>query len=81
MSAEEIIADLRQQRAAAEPVPPSVPIPGDGPVDAVLAWRGKVYAARDGCVWVACDEGWTLADGEELPPSFPPRKEVQHVED
>lgn len=79
--ADEIIADLRRQRAEGEPTPPAVPIPGEGPVDAVLAWRGQVYAARAGCIWVFTDEGWRLADGESLPPGFPPRKEREHVDE
>lgn len=82
MTAEEIVADLRAQRAASEPAHPAVPVPGEGPVDAVLAWRGQVYAARSGCIWVSAEDGWTLADGENLPPGFPPRKErVEQPED
>ncbi len=73
-SASDIIADLRRQRAEAEPTPPAVPVPGEGPVD-IVSWNGNVYAARSGCIWMATDEGWTLADGADLPPSFPPRKE------
>ncbi len=55
---------------------PHAPVPGTGPIEAVRMWEGRVYAARSGCVWVANDVGgWTLADGEALPPSFPPRRE------
>ena len=74
MTAAAIIADLRQQRAEGEPVEPEAPVPGEGPIDAVIAWRGEVYAARGGCIWRAVDGGWTLADGETMPPGFPPRK-------
>jgi hypothetical protein len=62
-----------------EPLGP--PVPGNGPIEGLRQWNGRLYAARGGCIWALIEGDWCLADGETLPPSFPPRKEVQHVEE
>lgn len=52
-------------------------LPAGGPVDGVTEWRGEIYVAQAGCIWVLRDDVWTLAT-EAAPPSFPPRKERDH---
>lgn len=48
--------------------------PGAGPIDGVMHWRNELYVARDGCIWQRDGDGWVLADGENMPPSFPGRR-------
>lgn len=55
--------------------------PGEGPIDGVSRWCNKLYVARAGCIWVARGDGWVLADGVDMPPSFPPRREREHVDE
>lgn len=54
------------------------PVPGEGPIEGVITWRGEVYVARQGCVWRHSGDTWVLAIGEALPPSFPPSKPQGH---
>lgn len=48
---------------------PAVPqVPGEGPIQ-FTRHDGRLYAGRDGCLWVLVDGEWTLATDVPMPPS------------
>lgn len=54
------------------------------PVHAVTEWNGRLFIAQSGCIWFWRPDlkAWELADGADMPPSFPPaRREAQHVDE